>query len=145
MRISRTMIIAPWTHLVIKVLNSIPLLQRAINLRFKHNHLILQRLRKATIDSTFYGSRANVYEITLIVHEEFEDERSEPVQCHSESTLNMWRDWVRSLIHGARDGHIRHGEGASTEEIEVKDCGCVGFLCKSKSYCQILCVNLMQV
>ena len=40
-----------------------------------------KRLWKAKIDSGFYGSTTKVYEITPILHEEAEEERSEPVQC----------------------------------------------------------------
>ena len=48
--------------------------RRAIDLHEEHNHVILQPLRKTTINQGFFGSGAKVQQITPIVHEEVEDE-----------------------------------------------------------------------
>ena len=47
--------------------------RRAIDLHEEHNHVILQALRKTTINKAFFGSGAKVQQITPITHKEVED------------------------------------------------------------------------
>ena len=39
----------------------------------EHNQVMLQQLRKTTIDKAFFGSGAKVQQVTPITHEEVED------------------------------------------------------------------------
>ena len=57
----------------------------------EYNHIILQRIRKTTINKSFFGSGAQVQQITPITHEEIEDKSDKDLQSHSKHTSNMWK------------------------------------------------------